>query len=718
MTPKEVCRLYALPPEVADILGRSGVEELYPPQEAALSSGALEGESLVLAAPTASGKTLVAELVMLQAVLGRRARALYVVPLRALAGEKYEDLRAKYTPLGIKVGLATGDYDRVDGRLADQDILVLTNEKADSLLRHRASWLLEGLGVVVLDEIHLLADPSRGPTLEVVVAALKHARPDLQLLALSATIRNVREMADWLGARAVVSDFRPVPLRAGVYLSGDILFSDGTTRGLEGSLGPVFDLVLDTVQAGGQALVFVATRRSAQSLARRLSSKVAELLTPGEREALSSLASQVEGALEEPTPQCRELARCVAGGVAFHHAGLHHRQRRAIEGAFRERALKVLCATTTLAAGVNLPARRVIIRDVRRYRGGWGAAYIPTLEYHQMAGRAGRPGLDPHGEAILIARDEAERDELLARYVLAPPERITSQLAASGAFPAHVLGALAAGYARSEGGLADFFSRTLLAHQYGTKSLVRAIAESLAFLSEEGMVRPWQGLVLPTPFGEMVAKLYIHPLSAVILRDGLRRAGGVPSELALLQLVAHTPDMETLRLSSRDQVELEAALADAEFLVPLPERRGRDFNDFLAEVKTALALVHWISETPEGKLQERFGLGPGDLFRLREEAEWLIYAAERIAYLFNFPVGPLPNLRTRLRYGVKEELLELVRLRGIGRVRARALYRAGFRSLAEVAAASPEELARVAHIGPSLARSIREQARSLREGPP
>ena len=711
---EEVCRLYALPEGVAEALRRAGIGELYPPQQAALSAGALEGESLVLAAPTASGKTLVAELAMLHAALVRGGRALYLVPLRALASEKYEELKGKYAPLGIKVGLATGDYDRTDPHLADHDVVVLTNEKADSLLRHRASWLLEGLSLVILDEVHLLTDPSRGPTLEVLVAALRHARPDLQMLALSATVRNAEEIADWLGAKAVISDFRPVPLRTGVYLSGELLLSDGTRKKVEGKLGPVFDLVLDVVQGGGQALVFVATRRATQALARRLIRPISKALSEEEAEKLSALAHRVLGALDEPTPICRELARCVQAGVAFHHAGLHHVQRKAVEGAFRDRLLKVLCTTTTLAAGVNLPARRVIIRDVRRYQAPYGACYIPTLEFHQMAGRAGRPGLDPHGEAVLVAKDEVDRDELLVRYVLAPPERITSQLASSGAFPAHVLGAVVAGYARSREGLRKFFSLTLLAHQFGVDRLTLGLEEALRFLLAEDMLRVWGGELLPTPFGELVARLYIHPLSAVVLRDGLAEGQSRRlSELSLLHLVAHTPDMERLRLRRADLEELPGVVEKEEFLVPVPSPGTHEYSGFLSEVKTALALSAWISEAPETELHKRFGLGPGDTYRLREEAEWLLYAAQRIAGLFRLPPGPLPMLRTRMRYGVREELLELVRLRGVGRVRARALYTAGFRDLGSIAKANPKALARVPHLGPSLAQNLREQARSL-----
>ncbi len=711
---RELVRLYGLPPGLPEILGRSGIQRLYPPQLEAIRAGAITGKSLVLAAPTASGKTLVAELAMLHAVHIRGGRALYLVPLRALAWEKYEDFREKYEPLGIEVGVATGDFDRPDRRLASYPILVLTNEKADSLLRHRTGWLLEGLKLVVVDEIHLLGDPGRGPTLEVVLAALRRALPELQVLALSATISNPEELARWLGAEALVSDFRPIPLRKGVYLEGRIFYASGEVREVGGEGDPLEQLVLDTVRTGGQALIFVSTRRSTQAVAKRLSRPLGRELSLEERSRLEGLAARMVGAGEEPTSLGKELSRCVRNGVAFHHAGLHHLQRRAVEDAFRERLLKALCTTTTLAAGVNLPARRVIIRDVRRYGAGGGAAYIPTLEYHQMAGRAGRPGLDPFGEAILIAKDEEGMRELLERFVFAPPERIVSALGSSGMLAAHVLGAVAAGYAGSPEGLLEFFGLTLFAQQQGMGELAFALRLELEFLLREGFLVESRGRLKTTPLGELVAKLYIHPVSAVVLREGLSRVREIGSRpLTLLHLLARTPDMELLA-PRRAETELLEEVAQGYrglWLVDVPRPGERGYRGFLAELKTALVLYRWIEEDTEDELYDNFGVGPGDIHRLVEAGEWLLYAAGALARLLRLPQGDLERLRERVRHGVREELLELVRLRGIGRIRARVLYGAGYRSLRDLAAASEEEIARLPHFGPALARSIKEELR-------
>jgi len=210
-----------IPESVKQVLVSSGIAELYPPQQEAVLAGALDGKNLVLASPTASGKTLVAELCALKHVLERDGKVLYLSPLRALANEKCEDFK-KYTSIKkgngrrVSVGISTGDYDSSDPWMGKYDIIVTTNEKADSLLRHRARWVTD-VSLVVADEVHLLNEPERGPTLEVVLARLMQVNPDIQLVVLSATIKNVEEVAEWLKAISVTTEWRPVTLREGVF---------------------------------------------------------------------------------------------------------------------------------------------------------------------------------------------------------------------------------------------------------------------------------------------------------------------------------------------------------------------------------------------------------------------------------------------------------------------------------------------------------------------
>jgi helicase len=287
---------YGASERLVTILAASGTRELYPPQIMAIEAGLLSGhDSLVVAAPTASGKTLIAEMAALKTFLDAGGKTIYLVPLRALAREKYDDLSRKYAPFGVRISQSTGDYDSADPWLAEADLIISTNEKLDSLLRHRAPWLTR-VGLVVADEVHLLGDLHRGPTLEVVLTRLKWLSPAPRLLALSATIPNAAEIAGWLGARLVESTWRPVPLREGVYCNGAVIFNDGTVKWTERPTGlDAVNLALETVREGGQAIVFVNTRKGSEALARSAAAEVARLVPEGEREGLERLGAEIGG---------------------------------------------------------------------------------------------------------------------------------------------------------------------------------------------------------------------------------------------------------------------------------------------------------------------------------------------------------------------------------------------------------------------------------------
>src|SRR2546428_4320166 len=232
-----------LDPRIPAILEEQGITELYPPQADAIGA-ALAGKNLVLAIPTASGKSLVSYLAILKSVL-KGGKALYIVPLRALASEKHEDLKA-FEPLGIRVGLTMGDYDRIDPTLEKVDVIIATSEPADSLLRHRIGWL-KSLTVVVADEVHLMNDADRGPTLEVTLAKLRQVNPSAQVIALSATIGNSEEIAAWLGAEHVTSEWRPVPLKTGVGFDRKITYFDDAGEEVKSDAEQVAALVDDTI---------------------------------------------------------------------------------------------------------------------------------------------------------------------------------------------------------------------------------------------------------------------------------------------------------------------------------------------------------------------------------------------------------------------------------------------------------------------------------------
>ncbi|HLE65450.1 MAG TPA: DEAD/DEAH box helicase, partial [Candidatus Bathyarchaeia archaeon] len=332
--------------QIVQLLEGEGLDQLYPPQEDAVQAGVLDGKNLVLASPTASGKTLIAELCILKHVLERQGKAIYLAPLRALASEKYKEFQ-KYSsikkPSGerVRVGISTGDYDSSDPWLGRYDVILSTNEKADSLLRHKAPWMSE-LTLVVADEIHLLTEHNRGPTLEVVLTRLTEINPKIQVLALSATVRNAEEVGEWLNAGSVTTEWRPVPLREGIYHEGQVQFNDGTSRLVAALTNtPALDIALDVLSGGGQALVFTETRRSAVEMGRKAALALRGRLLKPEERALQTLAERILSTGEK-TRLSEALASQAASGAGFHHAGLTGIHRGIIEESFRTGRIKIL----------------------------------------------------------------------------------------------------------------------------------------------------------------------------------------------------------------------------------------------------------------------------------------------------------------------------------------------------------------------------------------
>ena len=286
--------------KIIDILQDHGIYKLYPPQGEALPY-ALDGKNIVLSVPTAGGKSLVAYLTIMHRLSSHRnGKALYVVPLRALAREKYEELKL-FEKLGFRIGISTGDLHESNPHLSRYDVIVCTSEKADSLLRHGVNWLSR-IVVLVVDEIHLIHDPTRGPTLEVIISRFKALNPRTQIVALSATIKNASELADWLDGKLISSDWRPVPLKEGVFYRDHIMFDDGSVRKIENTQrNAVEKLVEESILDGGQVLVFVNTRRSTVSLAKTLSNIVENSLSKRETQGLKQIVESLKQEQSEIT---------------------------------------------------------------------------------------------------------------------------------------------------------------------------------------------------------------------------------------------------------------------------------------------------------------------------------------------------------------------------------------------------------------------------------
>jgi superfamily II DNA/RNA helicase len=362
----------------------------------AINRGLLEGESIMVSSPTGSGKTLIGEMALLRSVASEK-KGLFLVPLRALAVQIFRTMKERYEHLGVLVGLSTGDFQSSGEELAMYDVIITTYERADSLLRSRSSWLSE-IGTVVIDEIQTLSETGRGARLESFIIRIRRTIANLQIVVLSATTGAPDELAEWLGCHLVVSDERPVPLVYRVVSSPD-------------RNAAIKQLVMTTLQGNGQSIVFHRTRREAEALARRLADDVGRQFTSDEKKSLDNDLNSVEN---WNTNLSSDLRALLHNGIAYHHAGLGFQGRRIVERLFREGKIRVICATTTLAAGMDLPARTVILSNFRSPADH--RQLLSANSVHQMLGRAGRPTHDKIGFGIIITGSTGECEEAKRRY--------------------------------------------------------------------------------------------------------------------------------------------------------------------------------------------------------------------------------------------------------------------------------------------------------------
>ncbi|MFH1789028.1 MAG: DEAD/DEAH box helicase [Candidatus Altiarchaeota archaeon] len=671
---------------VKSIYLSEGLRELYPPQEAAVSSGLLDGGNMILSTPTASGKTFAAELAIAK-TLSSGKKAVYIVPLRALAYEKSVEFR-KYEKLGFSVRLEVGDLDAAKySRKPRFDVLVATAEKADSIMRSRPEWFRD-VGILILDEIHLIGS-DRGPVYEIITTKLRTMYPDLRVIGLSATIGNSQELASWLSAQLVSSKWRPVELVEEVVVS----------QGFE----TMIEQVEKAVSSGGQVLVFVNSRRSAESVAEKIGEKM-RFKAPG----LEELSGELSGVLSSPTRQCLRLAGCVRNGAAFHHAGLVNAQRIRVEDAFREGLVKVIAATPTLAAGINLPSRTVIIRDLKRY-GMEGQTYIPVFEYKQQAGRAGRPRYDSVGYAVSFAKTASEAEFAYEHYVYGESEPIYSRLGVEPVLRFHILAQIASGFTRTHEALSEFFRQTFYGFQYGIHAEFEdTLKRMVADLVKWGFVEEKERFILPTQLGTRVSELYIDPLTAHTYLDFFGKAeekGRFPT-IGLLEVLSDASEMPHLPVKTTEESGLwaQAYGLEGEFLRDIG---GFDLDwEFLPRFKIAKLFMDWMREVGEDAILEQYNVAPGQLNQRQQIMEWLTYAASELARIKRLKASflELKKLETRVKYGIREELIPLVSIKGVGRVRARKLFDSGLTSPEKLKKAGKTRLSKM--LGEKTAENI------------
>ncbi|MBI2146175.1 hypothetical protein HYU22_02455 [Candidatus Woesearchaeota archaeon] len=444
------------------------------------------------------------------------------------------------------------------------------------------------------------------------------------------------------------------------------------------------------------------------------------------------LEKQVLSAVSTPTTQCRRLSHCVKKGIAFHHAGLVQQQRELIEEGFKRGNVKIICCTPTLAAGISTPAFRVIIKSLKRFSGQWGMDWIPVLEYMQMAGRAGRPEFgDRFGEAITIAKDEREKEEIYNKYICGVPEDIYSKLAVEPVLRTYLLSLIASGIIRDNATMTEFFGRTFWAHQFKDMEKLNSIMEKMItllaqwkfvdvqesggrneFIPAKKLGTKAERTFRPTLLGKRISELYLDPLTARHLLDCVARYTEQKNSFSLLQMVCHTLEMRpllTIKSSEEDRIQEELVRRCNTLLEDEPSAYDPEYDDFISSIKTALFFEAWISEHDEEYLLDNYTIRPGEIKAKLDRADWLLYSAAELCVLQQekATVRELAKLRIRVKNGVKEELLPLLKLKGIGRVRSRRLYTNGIRELGDVRTADLTTLSQL--LGRLVAEDVKRQ---------
>jgi helicase len=703
--------LVPMPQKIKDLL-RERYKYLTPPQAEAVSRGLFKNRNIIVSTPTASGKSLIAYMALMNVFLNG-FKGIYTTPLKALATEKYEDLIDHFRGLGAKIGISTGDYDSPSEDLKRYDVLVTTYERLDAIMRQRPSWLRD-VSAIVVDEIHVLGDDERGPVIEMILS--RALRNSWQIIGLSATIGNPEDIGGWLNAETIECDWRPVPLIQGYYdkKKSKIFFENGSQEDVAGDL--ISHSVSKAVREDYQILVFKQSRRDVENTASKIASEMSLLLSrySGKtKELIDLLNENVSSRIEREL-----LSKLFLRGVSFHHAGLSPEARKIIEKGFREKILRIVVATPTLAAGVNLPARRVIIYT-HRYEKGYYEP-ISILEYKQMAGRAGRPQYDPYGEVVIADMDP----ETAVRYISSRPEDVYSALNNERALRIHILALLASGYAHDVNSIIDFMMNTFYSYKNMREILTksfwrRSVGRILRLLSSyEMIIVKDDSYIEATRLGRLVSSLYIDPLTAVRTFDILRDSdtAGV-DELFYLHLITLTPDF-LRNITRRIKKEVLATevyeMLDRGMIPLVPDDLDEDL--YMTGYVYAKALNMWIEEYDEDSIMSKTNIQLGDLRVAIETATWISYALSKVLAETEFKRYSkiFDELSKRLETGVKRELLELVQLRGIGRVRARALYNHGVRNIEDLKRLSLSQILSIESIHKGVVKELCEQISDAR----
>lgn len=666
------------------------IKEFNPAQKAVIESGYLEDKSnYIISIPTASGKTVLGILPALKTILNG-GKAVYAAPLLSIQNEKVKEFKA-FEEHGIKVGKHP----------SNSDLSVMVFESFDALTRF--SWnVLREVDTLIIDEFHMIGEYSRGPTLESAITRAKIINPSLRIIALSATLKNIDEIEQWLDGKTVEHDYRPVPLNKEVL--------DAEMFNTKNKNDVIVKIVEKAIEDNSQALSFVSTRRFTESLATYVAKKIDKKTTKEQKQKFKQVADKLlevpkkKGSL--PTTTCLKLAEAAEKGVVFHHAGLFNEQKEIIEDEFRKGNILMITATPSLMYGVNLPSKYVVIRDHTRWTSN-GPASIPVFDYEQMSGRAGRPQYDDVGYSYLVAKTMDEAFDLEARYIDGEIELTNSKLIDNkDAIYKQIIAQIASSLSKNLDDLNDFFGKTLYGFQmknnpsmsmFAQDSLNWELESALEFLLQNGIIRATPEGLKTTDFGNLIAKSNYAVETAVKIKEYVSTMEKL-NTAEMIYALAETPDLPLISFKGRKSKDpVRDKLSEC----------GLFAVDIGNTEATAVSLIEWIDERNEYEIENAYNVYSASTRRSAYEASRLVkFAKNTLEVLGNYSnLKDMDYLSARLYYGVKEDIIPLVvGVKRLGRKRARLLMKTFGDNLNE---ASEKDLQKIEGIGPKLADKVK-----------
>ncbi len=722
--------------------------------EAINEYGILQGKHLLVSAPTSSGKTMVGELAALRQVMDRK-RAIFLLPLKALVADKRRHFEKVYGGLGLRVLEATGETDDVSPLIRGKyDIALLTYEKFAGLAL-AYPHILSQVGTIVVDEVQMIADQSRGANLEFILTLIRMRRREgiePQIIALSAVIGATSGLETWLGGRLLRRVERPVPLREGVLrYDGSFRYidpADGIEKiehdavvrmGMKESTQDwIIPLARKLTVIGEQVIVFRETKSESRNVGNYLA---AQLSLPAADEAITRMPRL------DPSQAHKDLIADLQHGVAFHNADLQPAERQVIEEEFRREGsgLRVISATTTLAMGVNTPANSVIIAGLEHP----GQIPYSVAEYKNLVGRAGRLGYAEAGTSYLMALSPRDEDYLWRRYVVGKPEDLSSRFISSGTDPrsliVRVIVALPRGAAAgvSSDNIVSFLESSFGAflasrRQDGWRWSHDELLRALTSLEKHRLVeKDADGLYSLAPLGQLAGESATEVGSIVRLVDALSSLS--PSQITdpvLLTIVQNTVELDEVHFpinkkSIHKEPHTWPSLLGQQGIywdvISKLNMEAVDQHSATLRAKKAVASLLYVSGQPMSEIEVTmgqhggaFGGAAGPIRNVSSRAADLIGVAARVAEIFHPELDlsdRVQKLAVRLTYGVPGTAVDLARQAGTNLTRGDycALAEAGLDDVVNILAAADADILHVLDRDEEKVAIVRKASRKAAE---